>query len=40
MNEQELIIQGNQASVLMPKLKRYIDEQIAALSGVLQVKPM
>lgn len=33
MNEQELIIQGNQASVLMPKLKRYIDEQIAALSG-------
>ncbi len=33
MNEQELIIQGNQASVLMPKLKRYIDEQIAALSA-------
>lgn len=33
MNEQELIIQGNQASALMPELKRYIDEQIAALSG-------
>lgn len=33
MNEQELIIQGNQASVLMPELRRYVDEQIAALSA-------
>lgn len=33
MNEQELIIQGNQASALMPELKRYVDAQIAALSA-------
>lgn len=32
MTEQELIIQGNQASALMPELKRYIDEQIIALA--------